>query len=236
MMMATPAASGLHRIALARRFFPLAVLLGLVVVLIIAAMIAASIGAAKISPGRITEALLTGGNDPLVLQRDQIILLTIRLPRIAMSAVVGALLAGSGAIMQGLFRNPLADPGLVGVSAGAGLAAAAAIVVGDKAAPSLLANAPFLLPLAAFAGALAATAMLYRLATWQGRTSIATMLLAGLALGALAGAGTGLLVFSPMTGNCAISPSGCSARSPGRPGRRSPPSRRSFFCSCCHFP
>jgi iron complex transport system permease protein len=195
MMADTPAVTGLRRSPLAHRLFPLAILLGLVVALLIAAMIAASVGAAKISPARIAEALFTGGGDPLVVKRDQIILLTIRLPRIAMSAIVGALLAGSGAIMQGLFRNPLADPGLVGVSAGAGLAAAAAIVVGDKTAPSLLANAPFLLPLAAFAGALVTTAMLYRLATWQGRTSIATMLLAGLALGALAGAGTGLLVF-----------------------------------------
>jgi iron complex transport system permease protein len=195
MMADTPAGTDVRRIPLARRFFPLGILLGLVVALLIAAMIAASIGAAKISPARIAEALFTGGSDPLAVKRDQIILLTIRLPRIAMSAIVGALLAGSGAIMQGLFRNPLADPGLVGVSAGAGLAAAAAIVVGDKAAPSLLADAPFLLPLAAFAGALVTTAMLYRLATWQGRTSIATMLLAGLALGALAGAGTGLLVF-----------------------------------------
>jgi iron complex transport system permease protein len=180
---------------LARRIFPLAVLLGLVAALLIAAAIAASIGAAKISLGRIAAALFTGGDDLAVVQRDQIILLTIRLPRIAMSAIVGTLLASSGTIMQGLFRNPLADPGLIGVSAGAGLAAAAAIVIGDKAAPSLLANAPYLLPIAAFCGALATTATLYRLATWQGRTSIATMLLAGLALGALAGAGTGLLVF-----------------------------------------
>ena len=59
----------------------------------------------------------------------------------------------------------------------------------------MLAGAPFLLPITAFCGALAITAMLYRMATWEGRTSIATMLLAGLALGALAGAGTGLLVF-----------------------------------------
>ncbi len=97
--------------------------------------------------------------------------------------------------MQGLFRNPLADPGLVGVSAGAGLAVAATIVVGDKILPAAMVNLPFLLPVAAFLGALATTALLYRIATWQGRTSIATMLLAGLALGALAGAGTGLLVF-----------------------------------------
>ena len=193
MTAATRSAAGRRNLPLARRAFPLAVMLVLVAVLLGAAAIAASIGPAKISLGRIAAALFA--NDPLTVNRDQIILMTIRLPRIVMSSIVGALLAGAGAVMQGLFRNPLADPGLVGVSSGAGLAAAAAIVAGDKAAPFLLASAPFLLPLAAFGGALATTALLYRLAIWQGRTSIATMLLAGLALGALAGAGTGLLVF-----------------------------------------
>jgi iron complex transport system permease protein len=182
-------------IPFARRAFPWAVMLALVTTLVVAGLIAATIGPAKIPLGRIAAALYADGADPVLLHRDQIILLTIRLPRIAMASIVGALLAGAGAAMQGLFRNPLADPGLVGVSAGASLAAAAAIVLADKAAPSLMASAAFLLPLAAFCGALATTALLYRMATRQGRTSIATMLLAGLALGALAGAGTGLLVF-----------------------------------------
>lgn len=181
--------------AFARRASPLAVMLVLVAALLIVGVAAASTGAAKISLGRIAAALFSGGNDSVLAARDQMILLSIRLPRIIMAAAVGALLAGAGTVMQGLFRNPLADPGLVGVSAGAGLAAAAAIVLGDKAAPFLMVNAAFLLPVAAFCGALATTALLYRMATRQGRTSIATMLLAGLALGALAGAFTGLLVF-----------------------------------------
>jgi iron complex transport system permease protein len=190
-----PAVADRRHVPFGRRAFPLIVMLALVAVLLAAAAIAASIGPAKISLGRIAAALFTGAGDPLAVNRDQIILMTIRLPRIVMSSIVGALLAGAGAVMQGLFRNPLADPGLVGVSAGAGLAAAAAIVAGDKAAPIVMASAPFLLPIAAFCGALGTTALLYRMATWEGRTSIATMLLAGLALGALAGAGTGLLVF-----------------------------------------
>jgi heme transport system permease protein len=180
---------------LARHACALAIMLVLIAALLIVGVMAASVGAAKISLGRIASALLSGGDDSVLTARDQMILLSIRLPRIVMASTVGALLAGAGTIMQGLFRNPLADPGLVGVSAGAGLAAAAAIVLGDKEAPFLMANAPFLLPVAAFAGALATTALLYRMATRQGRTSIATMLLAGLALGALAGALTGLLVF-----------------------------------------
>jgi iron complex transport system permease protein len=110
--------------------------------------------------------------------------------------LVGGALAVSGALLQGLFRNPLADPGLVGVSAGAGLAAAAAIVLGDRWLPGFPLYAPFVLPGAAFLGGLGATLLLYGFATRGGRTSIPTLLLAGIALGALASAATGLLVFT----------------------------------------
>lgn len=173
----------------------LAVMLLLVAALVIVGILSMSIGAARISPGRIAAALFSAGGHGATATRDQLILLSIRLPRIVMAAIVGALLAAAGTVMQGLFRNPLADPALVGVSGGAGLAAAAVIVVGDKALPGAVMNSPLLLPCAASLGALATTWLLYRIATSAGRTSIATMLLAGLALGALAGAGTGLLVF-----------------------------------------
>jgi iron complex transport system permease protein len=98
--------------------------------------------------------------------------------------------------MQGLFRNPLADPGLIGVSSGAALGAVATIVL----APALSISAgawtgAFLLPLAAFAGGVIATLVVYRLATSNGQTSVATMLLAGIAINAVAGAGTGMLTF-----------------------------------------
>lgn len=177
-----------------RSVSPSTVMVVLTGLLVIVGGISMSIGAAGIPPDRIVAALLSTGHGALAA-RDHLILLSIRLPRIAMASMVGALLAAAGTTMQGLFRNPLADPGLVGVSAGAGLAAAAMIVFGDRVLPSSVMDWPFLLPVAAFFGALATTAMLYRIATWQGRTSIAIMLLAGLALGALAGAGTGLLVF-----------------------------------------
>jgi iron complex transport system permease protein len=175
--------------------YPLTVMLFLVAVLVLVAAISVSIGAARISFGRVVAALFSIDGPSGLAARDQLILLSIRLPRVVMASIVGALLAAAGTVMQGLFRNPLADPGLVGVSAGAGLAAASMIVVGDKTLPSPVMSSPFLLPVAAFLGALATTSLLYRIATWRGRTSIATMLLAGLALGALAGAGTGLLVF-----------------------------------------
>jgi iron complex transport system permease protein len=110
--------------------------------------------------------------------------------------MIGAALASSGALMQGLFRNPLADPGLVGVSAGAALAAAATITFGDKLLAPLIGPLPFgALPVGAFAGGLLTTLGLYLVATRSGRTSIATMLLAGVAFGALAGAVMGLFSY-----------------------------------------
>tara|TARA_R110002020_G_scaffold58372_4_gene160066 strand:+ start:28349 stop:29449 length:1101 start_codon:yes stop_codon:yes gene_type:complete len=127
---------------------------------------------------------------------DQIVILSIRLPRVIMGAMVGAALAVSGAVMQGLFRNPLADPGIVGVSAGASLGAVAVIVLGGTvfAAYTELAGTNAL-PFAAFLGGLASTYILYSIATRERRTSVATMLLAGIALGAFALAMTGLLIF-----------------------------------------
>jgi iron complex transport system permease protein len=99
--------------------------------------------------------------------------------------------------MQGLFRNPLADPALVGVSSGGAFAAAAAIVFTDsKLGESLRFMQNELLPLAAFAGSLATTIILYGIASRAGRTSIAIFLLAGLAIAAIANAGIGLLVFA----------------------------------------
>lgn len=128
--------------------------------------------------------------------REALILWDIRLPRLAMGALVGAALAVSGALMQGLFRNPLADPGIVGVGAGAGLGAVLAIVLGGLLPATLGAwIGPQLVPFAAFLGGWAATIALYRLASRGGSVSVATMLLAGIALGALAGAVTGVLVY-----------------------------------------
>ena len=136
------------------------------------------------------------GDDSALSARDRIIVYDIRLPRVAMGILIGAALAVSGAVMQGLFRNPLADPGLVGVSAGAGLGAITIIVLGSTVlGPVLALFGIYALPLAAFGGGLATTLILYRVATRHGQTSIATMLLAGIALGAMAGAFSGVLVY-----------------------------------------
>jgi len=157
-------------------------------------LLAVGQGAVAIGPGQILAIL--GGRVGLELpwtyeSTQEAVLLAIRLPRACLGVLVGAALAAAGAALQGLFRNPLADPGLIGVSTGAALSAAAVIVLG--VAPAALAG--YALPPAAFAGGLAATLIVYRIATRGGRTEVATMLLAGVALNAIAGAGLGLLVF-----------------------------------------
>lgn len=168
----------------------------LIVALAAAAIVAAAIGAAGIPLARLPAALGLGGGDPAFVARDHLVLWSIRLPRIALAGIVGALLAASGTVMQGLFRNPLADPALVGVLSGGALAAAGTIVVGDRLLAGSGVTLPFeILPVAAFAGALATTSLLYRIATRGSRTSIAIFLLGGLAIAALANAGIGLLVF-----------------------------------------
>ncbi|PYE81314.1 FecCD family ABC transporter permease [Pseudoroseicyclus aestuarii] len=128
--------------------------------------------------------------------RDRVIVWGVRMPRMVLGVLVGAALAVTGAVMQGLFRNPLADPGLVGVSAGAGLGAVSGIVLAG-ALPALLTGwlGLWLVPAAAFAGGWTSTLLLYAIATRQGRTSVATMLLAGIALAALTGALTGIIVY-----------------------------------------
>lgn len=117
--------------------------------------------------------------------RDKVVIFDIRLRRMVLGVVIGAALAVSGAIMQGLFRNPLADPGLVGVGAGAGLGAVLAIVLGGMLPPTIAAVAgQYTVPLAAFFGGWISTLVLYRLATLGGVTSVATMLLGGIVLAA----------------------------------------------------
>ncbi|WP_415919065.1 FecCD family ABC transporter permease [Tateyamaria sp. SN6-1] len=127
---------------------------------------------------------------------DAIVLWDIRAPRTVLGICVGAALALSGAVMQGLFRNPLADPGLLGVSAGATLGAIIAIVLGGVL-PLWLSQwlGAAMLPVFAFVGATGAMLILYAVATRSGRTSVATMLLGGIALSAMVGAVVGLLIF-----------------------------------------
>jgi len=181
-----------HETLLTRRL-PLSSCLGAgMVVLCLTALLATASGAVTIAPAGILSQLgdwLFGIGEPLP-ERDRFILWSLRLPRIALAVLVGASLALAGTALQGLFRNPLADPGLIGVSSGAALAAAAVIVLaGDLLRLSIA------LPLAAFAGGLLATVCVFLLSRRQGILSVGTMLLAGIAINALAGAGIGLFSY-----------------------------------------
>ena len=161
--------------------------------LVLCALASLQIGATDVTLSALLGKLLSGDT---LTRMERVVLFDIRLPRLAMGALVGAALAVSGSVMQGLFRNPLADPGIVGVSAGAGLGAILAIVLGGFL-PVAIINAVGnqLVPLAAFLGGWGSTILLYRVSTRGGRTNVATMLLAGIALGALAGALSGILVY-----------------------------------------
>ena len=156
--------------------------------LAVAALAALGLGAASVSLPKVLGDLLAGRG---VAAQDQLVLMQIRLPRLVLGLMIGAALGVSGTLMQGLFRNPLADPGIVGVGAGAGLGAVLVIVLGG--ALGLL--GPFVVPVAAFLGAWGAVLLLYRVATQGGQTSVAVLLLAGVALAALVGAATGVLVY-----------------------------------------
>jgi iron complex transport system permease protein len=121
------------------------------------------------------------------------VLSSIRVPRVLFGLAVGASLAVAGTALQSLFRNPLADPGLIGVSAGAALAVASVIVLGATTLKGLSqALGAATLPVAGFAGGMVTTFIIYLLAQSEGRTSLVTMLLAGIAVNALAAAGIGL--------------------------------------------
>ncbi|EHU4837464.1 iron ABC transporter permease [Vibrio parahaemolyticus] len=127
----------------------------------------------------------------------QLVINEIRLPRTILCMFIGAILAVCGVVMQGLFRNPLAEPGIIGVSAGAALGGAFAIVVFAEFSqnhPQLMNLAA--LPLFAFLGGALTTVLVYWLGTNKFGTSVTIMLLAGVAISALSGAAIGFLNFS----------------------------------------
>lgn len=137
-------------------------------------------------------AALTGSS---INSQTHTILIDIRLPRILLAIAVGAVLASTGAVMQGLFRNPLADPSLIGVSSGASVGASLMIVTAGGFIKSGALLGLSLVAVGAFVGGFAATLLVYRLATSGIGTSVTTMLLAGIAIGALAGALNSLLSY-----------------------------------------
>lgn len=162
-------------------------------------LIAASIGPVAIS---MTEAMhivlhALGISQVEVDMQQEQVLLSLRFPRVLLAACVGAALGVSGAAIQGLFRNPLAEPGLIGILAGASLAVALLVVFGA----GLTAILPeymrlYTTAIAAFGGGLLACSLVFRFASLTGSNSVAYMLLAGIAINAIAFAGTNFLIYS----------------------------------------
>lgn len=168
--------------------------------LLLAVMIfSAATGALDLSFGEIGSYLadrLGIYHDPAIIPLRENIFYEIRLPRVILCALVGGALSVSGALMQALFRNPIVEPGLIGTSSGAALGAALVFVLGKEF--GLVANSfvgSLILPFFAFVGGLAATMTVYRLSAAQGKVAVATMLLAGIAVNAVAAGGTGFLSY-----------------------------------------
>lgn len=160
----------------------------LAVALLGVALLSLGSGASSVGLG----ALLSG--EPLD-PTARTILWQLRLPRLLLGVGVGAGLAVCGAVMQGLFRNPLADPSLIGVSSGAALGAALGILAAARIPGLPQGLQAGLLPVGACLGGLFAVVTVHRLATRGGRTVVITLLLSGLAIEALSRSGTGLVTF-----------------------------------------
>ncbi|MBJ7221086.1 MULTISPECIES: FecCD family ABC transporter permease [unclassified Brenneria] len=166
-----------------QRFNPRYLLAGLLALMLILVVCAANMGALALSFKTLWQTPL---DDPLWH-----IWLNIRLPRVLLAVLVGGALACSGAIMQGLFRNPLADPGLLGISGGAALAMALSIILPLSLPPLLALYSPMF---AAFAGSLTITAIIFILSRSE-QGGLTRLLLAGIALNALCGAAVGVLTY-----------------------------------------
>ncbi|EOB4971093.1 iron ABC transporter permease [Vibrio fluvialis] len=163
--------------------------LGLIVA--ISAIYSITVGPMNISFRDSLSSLLLQSDD--IAKHINLVIHEIRFPRTLLCMLVGAILALCGTVMQGLFRNPLAEPGIIGVSAGASLGAALAIVLlGNLNFDARWMNA-ITLPLCAFLGGALTTIVVYRLGTNKFGTSVTIMLLAGVAISAVSGAGIGYL-------------------------------------------
>ncbi|MFN3630655.1 MAG: FecCD family ABC transporter permease [Casimicrobiaceae bacterium] len=164
------------------------------VVLLATALLALALGAVSVPLPKVVAALAGSLDASEAMTRT--IILNVRLPRVLLALVAGAGLAVAGVLMQALFRNPLAEPAIIGVSAGAALGAVATIVLGATVFAGLTrALGVWTLPVAAFFGALATTLIVFTLAQRDGVLDATTMLLTGIAINALAGAMIGLLIF-----------------------------------------
>lgn len=167
--------------------------ISIAVLLVVSILVSAIVGQFSVSVTEVLGSLLRAiGIDNAWAPTDptaEAALWVIRFPRIVMAMAVGAALAVAGAVMQAVFGNPLAEPGVVGVSSGAALGAALAIVLG------LTAYGDWGIAILAFVGGLGATLLVYGVSRANGRTEVVTLLLTGIAVNAFGGAGLAFLLF-----------------------------------------
>lgn len=170
-----------------------ALALALGTALVAGLLVAAGTGQLSLAPTEVLGSVLSrlGVDTGWVAEHPQAepALWTVRFPRVVMAVLVGAALATAGALMQGVFGNPLAEPGIAGVSAGAALGACAAIALGWVFLGSWTTAA------LAFLGGLVAAGVVYALSRSHGRTEVVTLILTGVAVNAVAGAGIAFLTF-----------------------------------------
>jgi iron complex transport system permease protein len=170
----------------------------LALLLALALVASAAVGAFTFSPGRMISYLAQGAGWTSPVASDALdrgVFLQLRLPRVLLAALTGAVLGVSGTLMQGLFRNPIVEPGLAGTSAGAALGAALVLVLGGGAMGFATPLGALAVPLVAFTCAFAATMIVYRVSSSFGKVNVFTLLLAGIAVNAMCAAGTGFLSY-----------------------------------------
>lgn len=167
-------------------------LAGLSVLLLVVAVLAAGIGAFDVPPAQVIGVVLHHAHLSIGPRPDPLadeVLWNVRFPRVVLAVLVGASLGCAGALMQGVFGNPLAEPGVVGVSSGAALGAIAAIALGVAGFGAWSISGP------AFLGGLITVLVVYAVSRSGGRTEVVTLILAGIAINTIAGAGIGLLTY-----------------------------------------
>jgi len=172
-------------------FFPV-----LVILLAAVLLVAIALGAVQIMPGEMFASLkhFFSGQKPATIHEG--VFIQLRLPRVLLCAITGAILAVSGVLMQGLFRNPIVEPGLAGTSAGAAFGASIVFVLAARLSPEVKTyTGPLLVPIFAFAGGLLATYAVYALAKNITRVSIMSLLLIGIAINAVGLSGTGFMSY-----------------------------------------
>lgn len=169
---------------------------GCLLLLMVLVLISLKLGAYTFEDSSVWQLIQDGiiGNN--LSSADHYVFFEIRLPRIVMAILIGSALAVSGTCLQGMFKNPLATPNLIGVTSGAALFAAIAIVLGAELRAFLPEALHYvLISLMAFVGAIITMTFVYRISTTKRKTNVVIMLLAGVAISALAGAVTGFLTY-----------------------------------------